>query len=32
MIIDGLRDLKEEITNMTEEEKNRKTKRNSGYC
>ena len=24
MIIDGLRDLKEEITNMTEEEKNPK--------
>ena len=33
MIINGLRDLKEEITNMTEEEKkNRKTKRNSRHC
>ena len=33
MIINGLRDLKEEITNMTEEEKKtRKTKRNSRHC
>ena len=32
MIIDGLRDLKEEITNKTEEEKKPKNQRNSGYC